>query len=194
MRAPHPKALLAPLLLLLAVTAAFAIQKGRPVPPASPEPRVDPDLRARLQRFEARLEEIRREQHVQGLSAAVVKGQEVVYLKGLGTAADGGPATPDTAYAVPSLNRLPGQTWTVRHLAQLDALLARGATPENRPYLAWRSERPGGTPILVSEVQEKDASLLYLKAPEKRLALILLAQGPIGKGPVFQAFLKTFLE
>jgi hypothetical protein len=202
MKAPHSKILLAVVILLLslaAVLAAFTIQRSQVASQSGSmkthvtEAHVDPDLQGRLQRFEERLEAIRREQHVQGLSVAVVKGREVVYLQGLGSAADGGSATPDTAYTVPSLNRLPGQTWTVRHLADLDVLLAHGASLESRPYLAWRSESSGGTPLQWSAVQDKDASLLYIKVPEKQLAVIVLASGGIGTGSVSEAFLKTLV-
>jgi hypothetical protein len=102
-------------------------------------------------------------------------------------------ATPDTAYTVPSLNRRAGQTWTVRDLAHLDVMTGRGGIAEGRPYLAWRSEGSGDTRLQWSSVCEQDGSLLYLKAPGKGLALILLASGPVEKAPFSQAFIKTFL-
>ncbi|HEY4572651.1 MAG TPA: hypothetical protein VIJ26_01765, partial [Thermoanaerobaculia bacterium] len=119
MRKPREKTLLAlPILALAAVLPALAFQAGRSAPqfdpmktdPMKTDPmkiHVDPDLQGKLQALETRLEALRRERHVPGLSVAVAQGQEVVYLKGLGT------ATPDTAYTVPSMNRRAGQTWTV---------------------------------------------------------------------------------
>jgi hypothetical protein len=187
-----------------AVLAELAFQAGRSAPQSDPiktdpiktDPmkiHVDPDLQGKLQALETRLEALRRERHVPGLSVAVVQGQEVVYLKGLGTGPDGRTATPDTAYTVPSLNRRAGQTWTVRDLAHLDVMTGRGGIAEGRPYLAWRSEGSGDTRLQWSSVCEQDGSLLYLKAPGKGLALILLASGPVEKAPFSQAFIKTFL-
>lgn len=182
-----------------AVLAALAFQTGRSAPQSDPmktDPmkiHVDPDLQGKLQTLEARLEALRQEHHVPGLSVAVVKGQEVVYLKGLGTAPDGRTATPDTAYTVPPLNRRAGQTWTVRSLAHLDVLTGRGGIAESRPYLAWHAEGSGETRLQWSSVCEKDGSLLYLKAPERGLALVLLASGPVEKAPFSDAFVKTFL-
>src|SRR3954454_629277 len=209
MRKPREKTLLAlPILALAAVLPALAFQAGRSAPqfdPMKTDPmktgpmktgpmkiHVDPDLQGKLQALETRLEALRRERHVPGLSVAVVQGQEVVYLKGLGTGADGRTATPDTAYSVPSLNRRAGQTWTVRDLAQLDVLLSRGAKPESRPYLAWHVEEAGGTQLQWSAAREPAASLLYLKLPERGLALILLAGGEVEKPAFTAAFLKTF--
>src|SRR5436309_11595654 len=96
------------ILALAAVLAAFAFQASRFAPqfdPMKTDPmkiHVDPDLQGKLQALETRLEALRREHHVPGLSVAVVQGQEVVYLKGLGSGPDGRTATPDTAYTVPS--------------------------------------------------------------------------------------------
>src|SRR3982750_1032774 len=115
MRSSHAKILLALLILALAaVLPALAFQAGRFAPqsdlmktdPMKTDPmkmHVDPDLQGRLQALETRLEALRRERHVPGLSVAVVQGQEVIYLKGLGAAPDGRTATPDTAYTVPAL-------------------------------------------------------------------------------------------
>jgi hypothetical protein len=186
-------------LALAAVLAAFAFQTGHSAPqfdPMKTDPmkiHVDPDLQGKLQELETRLDALRQEHHLPALSVAVVKGQEVVYLKGLGTASDGRTATPDTAYTVPSMNRLAGQTWTVRDLAHLDVVIGRGGIAESRPYLAWHSEGSGDTRLQWSSVCEKDGSVLYLKAPERGLALILLANGPVEKGPFSEVFVKTFL-
>jgi hypothetical protein len=200
MKDRRTKILLAVLLLALAaVLAAFAFQAGHSAPqfdPMKTDPmkiHVDPDLQGKLQELETRLEALRQEHHVPGLSVAVVKGQEVVYLKGLGAAADGRTATPDTAYTVPSMNRRAGQTWTVRDLAHLDVVIGRGGIAESRPYLAWHSEGSGETRLQWSSVCEQDGSVLYLKAPEKGLALILLASGPVEKAPFSEAFVKAFL-
>lgn len=200
MKDRRTKILLAVLLLALAaVLAAFAFQAGHSAPqfdPMKTDPmkiHVDPDLQGKLQELETRLEALRQEHHVPGLSVAVVKGQEVVYLKGLGSAADGRTATPDTAYTVPSMNRRAGQTWTVRDLAHLDVVIGRGGIAESRPYLAWHSEGSGETRLQWSSVCEQDGSVLYLKAPEKGLALILLASGPVEKAPFSAAFVKAFL-
>src|SRR5436305_9992173 len=177
--------LIALILALAALLAAFAFQTGHSAPqfdlmqtdPIKTDPmkiHVDPDLQGKLQALETRLEALRQEHHVPGLSVAVVKGQEVVYLKGLGSAADGRTATPDTAYTVPSMNRRAGQTWTVRDLAHLDVVIGRGGIAESRPYLAWHSEGSGETRLQWSSVCEKDGSVLYLKAPARGLAPILL--------------------
>src|SRR5213080_1922015 len=147
MRKPRQKTLPALLILALAaVLPALALQTGRSAPqlipmktdPMKTDPtktspmnmHVDPDLQGRLQTLETRLEALRRERHVPGLSVAVVQGQEVIYLKGLGAAPDGRTATPDTAYTVPALNRRAGQTWTVRSLANLDVLTGHGGIAE----------------------------------------------------------------
>jgi CubicO group peptidase (beta-lactamase class C family) len=161
------------------------------------EIRIDPDLQAKLKGFEARLEALRQEQRIAGLSVAIVKDHEIIYLKGLGSAGDGRPATPDTAYPVPSLKRHPGQPpWTVRDLARLDVVLDRGGVPEKKPYLAWHIEESGGTRLQWFAERGKGASALYLKVPEKRLTLILLANGDLEgdllKSPFTQSFLKTF--
>ena len=175
-------------LVLTAALAAFAFQTGHSAPQSGPmKIHVDPDLQGKLQELETRLDALRQEHHVPALSVAVVKGQEVVYLKGLGT------ATPDTPYTVPSMNRRAGQTWTVRDLAHLDVLVGRGGIAESRPYLAWHAEGSGDTRLQWSSVCEQDGSVLYLKAPEKGLALILLASGPVEKAPFSEAFVKTFL-
>ena len=190
------KILLALLILALAaVLAAFAFQTSRSAPQSGPmKIHVDPNLQGKLQRLEEHLDTLRQEHHVPGLSVAVVQGQEVIYLKGLGTAADGRTATPDTAYTVPSMNRRAGQTWTVRDLAHLDVVIGRGGIAESRPYLAWHSEGSGDTRLQWSSVCEQNGSLLYLKAPEKGLALILLADGPVEKSPFSAAFVETFLS
>jgi hypothetical protein len=195
MRKPGKKVLLALLILALAaVLAAFAFQAGRFAPQSDPmKIHVDPDLQGKLQTLETQLEALRRDHHVPGLSVAVVRGQEVIYLKGLGTGPDGRTATPDTAYAVPALNRRAGQTWTVRDLAHLDVMTGRGGIAESRPYLAWHSEGSGDARLQWSQVCEQDGSLLYLKAPAKGLSLILLASGAVEKDPVSETFVKTFL-
>jgi hypothetical protein len=182
------------ILALAAVLAAFAFQTGRSAPQSGPmKIHVDPDLQGKLQALETRLDALRQEHHVPALSVAVVQGQEVIYLKGLGTATNGQTATPDTPYTVPSMNRHAGQTWTVRDLAHLDVVVSRGGIAESRPYLAWRSEGAGDTRLQWSSVCEKDGSVLYLKAPEKGFALILLADGPVEKAPFSEAFVKTLL-
>ena len=195
MKIPHLKILLALLALALAaVLAAFAFQAGRSAPQSDSmktDPmkiHVDPVLQGKLQQLETRLEALRQEQHVPALSAAVVHGVVVVYLKGLGTAPDGRTATPDTPYTVPAMNRRAGQTWTVRDLAHLDVMIGRGGIAESRPYLAWHSEGSGNTRLQWSSVREPGGSLLYLKAPEKGVALILLANGPLEKAPFSEAF------
>jgi hypothetical protein len=189
MRKPSAKIL--PTLLVLALAAVltgFAFQTGRSAPQSGPmKIHVDPDLQGKLQQLETRLDALRQEHHVPALSVALVQGQEVVYLKGLGS------ATPDTPYSVPSMNRRAGQTWTVRDLAHFDILVGRGGIAEGRPYLAWHAEGSGDTRLQWSSVCEKDGSVLYLKAPEKGVALILLANGPVEKDPFSAAFVKTFL-
>lgn len=187
------------ILALVAVLAAYAFQARRSAPQSDSmktgpmKIHVDPDLQAKLQTLETRLEALRQEHQVPAMSVAVVKGQEVVYLKGLGTGTDGRTATPDTPYTVPAMNRRAGQTWTVRDLAHLDVMTSRGGIAESRPYLAWHAEGSGDTRLQWSSVCEQDGSLLYLKAPEKGLALILLASGPVEKAPFSEAFVKTFL-
>jgi hypothetical protein len=187
------------ILVLVAVLAAYAFQARRSAlqtDSMKTDPmkiHVDPVLQGKLQALETRLEALRQEHQVPALSVAVVQGQEVVYLKGLGTAPDGRTATPDTAYTVPALNRRAGQTWTVRDLAHLDVLTGRGGIAESRPYLAWHSEGSGDTRLQWSSVCEQDGSVLYLKAPEKGLALILLASGPVEKAPFSEAFVQTLL-
>jgi hypothetical protein len=183
------KILLALLILAVpAALAAFALQTGRSAPQSGPmKIHVDPDLQGKLKELETRLDALRQEHHLPALSVAVVQGQEVVYLKGLGT------ATPDTAYTVPSMNRRAGQTWTIRDLAHLDILVGRGGIAESRPYLAWHAEGSGDTRLQWSSVCEKDGSVLYLKAPEKGVSLILLASGPVEKAPFSEAFAQTFL-
>lgn len=157
------------------------------------EIQIDPDLQAKLKGFEARLEALRQEQRIAGLSVAIVKDREIIYLKGLGSAGDGRPATPDTAYPVPSLKRSPGQPpWTVRELARLDVVLDRGGVPEKKPYLNWHFEESGGTRLQWFAERGKGASALYLKVPEKKLTLILLANDAFEKTPFTQSFLKTF--
>ncbi len=199
MRNPRLKILLALLVLALAVLAAFASQTGRSAPQSDSmktDPmkiHVNPVLQRKLQQLETRLEALRQERHVPALSVALVQGEEVVYLKGLGTAADGRTATPDTPYSVPAMNRRAGQTWTVRDLAHLDVMTGRGGIAESRPYLAWHSEGSGDSRLQWSSVCEQDGSLLYLKAPEKGLALILLASGPVEKAPFSEAFASAFL-
>lgn len=179
------RTLLAVLLLsLVAAPATVASQM---------EIRIDPDLQGKLKGFEARLEALRQEHHIGGLSVAIVKDHEIIYLKGLGSAGDGRPATPDTAYPAPSLKRSPGQSpWTVRDLARLDVVLDRGGVPEKKPYLAWHFEESGGTRLQWFAERGKGASALYLKVPEKRLTLILLANGDLEKTPFTRSFLDTF--
>jgi hypothetical protein len=156
------------------------------------EIRIDPDLQGKLQRFEAQLEALRKEGQLPGLSAAVVMNQQVVYLKGLGSASDGQPATPDTVYPVRSLARPSGHPWTVRDLAGLDVLLDRGGIPEIKPYLAWHAEGSGDARLRWAWDHGQAASVLYLKAPARKLTLILLANGEIEKAPFADAFMKTF--
>jgi hypothetical protein len=148
--------------------------------------KIDPELKGKLRHLEAELESLRQEQHLSGLSAAVVKDQEVIYLKGLGH------ATPDTHYGVSGLQRRPDKPWTARDLAQLDVITDRGAILERRPYLAWHVEESGGDRLQWSAESEKEGSLLYLKVPGKRLTLIVLADGEMEKSPFTEAFLKTF--
>jgi len=159
------------------------------------EIRIDPDLQAKLKGFEARLEALRQEQRIAGLSVAIVKDHEIIYLKGLGVSGkNAGPATPDTAYPVSSLKRSPGQPpWTVRDLARLDVVLDRGGIPEKKPFLTWHFEESGGTRLQWFAERGKGASALYLKVPEKKLTLILLANGDLKRTPFTQSFLKTFL-
>jgi len=175
------------------VLTAFAVQKSQFAPKSGPmEIWIDPDLQARLQRFEAELETLRKEHKISGLSVAVVKNQEVIYMKGLGSAPDGGSATPDTVYPVPSLNRPVGDPWTVRDLAKLDVLLDRGSIVEVQPYLAWHGEDFGGTGIQAAWEHEKTGSVLCLKARDKRLTMILVANGEVDKALFAAAFTKTF--
>jgi hypothetical protein len=172
---------------------AFAVQKSQSAPKSGPmEIQIDPDLQARLQRFEAELESLRKEHQISGLSVAVVRNQEVIYMKGLGSAPDGGSATPDTIYPVPSLNRPVGSPWTVRDLAKLDVLLDRGGIVEVQPSLAWHGEDSGGTRLQSAWEHEKTGSVLCLKAREKRLTMILVASGEVEKAPFAAAFTKTF--
>ena len=199
MKTKTSRILRAVLLTTLAATAAvvltaFAVQKSRSAPESGPmEIRIDPDLQARLQRFEAELETLRKEHEISGLSVAIVKNQEVVYMKGLGWAPNGLlPATPDTVYPVPSLNRPVGDPWTVRDLAKLDILLDRGSIVEVQPYLAWHGEDSGGTRIQAAWEHEKTGSVLCLKARDKRLTMILVASGEVDKAPFAAAFTKTF--
>ncbi len=198
MRTTTPRILRAVLFTTLAATiaialTAFALQKSQFAPKSGPmEIQIDPDLQARLQRFEAELETLRKEHQISGLSVAIVRNQEVVYIKGLGSAPDGGSATPDTVYPVPSLNRPVGAPWTVRDLARLDVLLDRGGIVEVQPYLAWHGEDSGGTRIQSAWEHEKTGSVLCLKAREKRLTMILVAGGEIEKAPFAAAFTKTF--
>jgi len=198
MRTTTPRILRAVLFTTLATTAAigltaFSMQKSQSAPKSGPmEIQIDPDLQARLQRFEAELETLRKEHQIGGLSVAIVRNQEVIYMKGLGSAPDGGSATPDTVYPVPSLNRPVGKPWTVRDLAKLDILLDRGGIVEVQPYLAWHGEDSGGTRIQSAWEHEKTGSVLCLKAREKRLAMILVASGEVEKTPFAEAFTKTF--
>jgi hypothetical protein len=148
--------------------------------------KIDPDLQGKLRHFEAELESLRQEHHLSGLSAAVVKDHEVVWLKGLGR------ATPDTVYPVTSLQRRPDKPWTVRDLAQFDVVVDRGAILEKRPYLAWHVEESGGTRLQWSAESEAGGSMLYLKVPGRRLTLILAADGEMERTRFTEAFLKTF--
>ena len=173
---------------------AFAMQKSQFAPKSGPmEIRIDPDLQAKLQQFEAELETLRKEHQISGLSVAIVRNQEVIYMKGLGSAPDGASVTPDTVYPVPSLNRPVGDPWTVRDLAKLDILLDRGSIVEVQPYLAWHGEDSGGTRIQTAWEHEKTGSVLCLKARDKRLTMILVANGEVDKAPFADAFTKTFL-
>ena len=176
------------------VLTAFAVQKSQSAPKSGPmEIQIDPDLQARLQQFEAELETLRKEHNISGLSVAIVRNQEVVYMKGLGSASDGTSATPDTVYPVPDLKRPVGAPWTVRDLAKLDILLDRGGIVEVQPYLAWHGEDSGGTRIQTAWEHEKTGSVLCLKARDKRLTMILVANGEVDKAPFADAFTKTFL-
>jgi hypothetical protein len=169
------------ILLLVLALPALSLQ-GSP----GMDIKIDPELKGKLRHLEEELESLRREQHLSGLSAAVVKDQEVIYLKGLGH------ATPDSHYGVSGLQRRPDKPWTVRDLAQLDVIADRGAILERRPYLAWHVEESGGDRLQWSAESEEGGSLLYLKVPAKRLTLILLADGEMKKSPFTEAFLKTF--
>jgi len=169
-------------ILLLALAFPALSLQGSP----GMDIKIDPELKGKLRHLEAELESLRKGQHLSGLSAAVVKDQEVVYLKGLGR------ATPDTHYGVSGLQRKPDKPWTVRDLAQLDVITDRGAILERRPYLAWHVEESGGDRLQWSAESEEEGSLLYLKVPGKRLTLILLADGTMERSPFTEAFLKTF--
>lgn len=199
MRPTTERILRAVLLTTLAATVAialtaFAVQKSQFASKSGPmEFQIDPDQQARLQRFEAELETLRKEHQISGLSVAIVRNQEVIYMKGLGSAPDGGSATPDTIYPVPSLNRPVGDPWTVRDLAKLDVLLDRGGIVEVQPYLAWHGEDSGGIRIRSAWEHEKAGSVLCLKSREKRLTMILVAGGDVDKTPFATAFTKTFL-
>jgi hypothetical protein len=198
MRKTTSRILRAVLFTTLAATVAialtaFAMHKGQSAPQSGPmEIQIDPDLQARLQRFEAELETLRKERQIPGLSVAIVRNQEVIYIKGLGSAPDGASATPDTVYPVPALNRPVGSPWTVRDLARLDVLLDRGGIVEVQPYLAWHGEDSGGTRIQSAWEHEKTGSVLCLKARDKRLTMILVAGGEVEKAPFAAAFTQTF--
>ena len=154
--------------------------------------RIDPAQREKLQRFEARLEALRRDQGIPGLSVAIVKNGKVVYLEGLGSAAGGGPATPDTAYPVPSLTGPSGNAWTVRDLANLDVLLDHGAIVEVQPYLAWHTEDLGGhsAPMGLGAPEERLDPLAQVQ--EKKLSLILVGRGDIDKTAFATALTQAF--
>lgn len=169
-------------ILLLALALPALSLQGSP----GMDIKIDPELQGKLRHLEAELESLRQEQHLSSLSAAVVKDQEVIYLKGLGR------ATPDTHYGVSGLQRRPDKPWTVRDLAQLDVITDRGAILERRPYLAWHMEESGGHRLQWSAESEEEGSLLYLKIPSKRLTLIVLADGEMERSPFTEAFLKTF--
>jgi hypothetical protein len=174
-------------LVILSPSTVFAAMA-----PGSVQARIDPDLRGKLQRFEARLEALRRDQGIPGLSAAIVKNGKVVYLEGLGSAAGGGPATPDTAYPVPSLTGSSGHAWTVRDLANLDVLLDHGAIVEIQPYLAWHTEDLGGHRLQWAWEHQKSGSILWLKVQEKKLSLILVGRGDIEKTAFATALMQAF--
>jgi Beta-lactamase len=198
MRTKTSRILRAVLLTTLAATlavalTAFALQKSQLAPKSGPmEIQIDPDLQAKIQGFEAQLEALRKEHQIPGLSVAIVRNQEIVYMKGLGSTSEGGSATPDTVYPVPVLNRPVGSPWTVRDLAKLDILLDRGGIVEVQPYLAWHGEDSGGTRVQTAWEHEKAGSVLCLKAREKRLAMILVANGEVEKAPFAAAFAKAF--
>lgn len=170
------------IILLLALAFPALSLQGSP----GMDIKIDPELKGKLRHLETELESLRREQGLSSLSAALVKDQEVVYLKGLGR------ATPDTHYGVSGLQRPPAKPWTVRDLAQFDVITDRGAILERRPYLAWHVEGSGDDRFQWSAENEEGGSLLYLKVPGKRLTLILLADGEMAREPFTAAFLKTF--
>src|SRR5688572_28220812 len=87
----------APIAFALLVTATAA----------SPQtPAVDQDT-IRLERFEKEVEVLRNRLRIPGLSAIIVKDQEVLWAKGYGFAdlENGIPATPDTLYHIASLTK-----------------------------------------------------------------------------------------
>src|SRR5688572_27048912 len=83
--------------LLIAVAADG---NGRVAAPAEPD-------RQRLQRFEKQVEQIRTLLKIPGMSAVIVRNQEVLWSKGFGFAdvEKQIPATPETLYHVASLTK-----------------------------------------------------------------------------------------
>lgn len=98
--ASEPRVLFA--LLLLAGGCASPYRVERPGPAAS-----DPDLEAKLERFEATLEGLREEHRIPGLSVAIVKDNQVVLARGFGYAdlERRIPATADTPYDIASTTK-----------------------------------------------------------------------------------------
>lgn len=178
------------LLFLLAIPSPTAASAARA--PGAVQSRIDPDLQERLQRFGSRLETLRREQRIPGMSVAIVKNGKVVDLLGLGSAADGAPATPDTAYPVPALIGPSGQAWTVRNLANLDVLLGHGAIVESQPLLAWHTEDTGGHRLRWAWEHQTSGTVLWLKIPEKKLSLILVGRGDFEKTSFATALTQAF--
>ncbi len=61
----------------------------------------------RIKRLERQLEELRQTLKIPGVSAAIVKDQKLLWVKGLGSADVGNkiPATPETNYRIASLTK-----------------------------------------------------------------------------------------
>ncbi|RJS20844.1 hypothetical protein DRW03_19410 [Corallococcus sp. H22C18031201] len=146
---------------LLSGPAAFVTACGDSPPPAPPRPDYGP-LKALLR---PRITEAMAEQHIRGLSLALVDGDEVVWAEGFGVAdeAAGTPATADTVYEVGSVAKVFTATAVFqqaeRGTLDLDAPIARSV-----PGFSLQPRFPNAKPITLRHLMTHRAGIPQLLA------------------------------
>ena len=93
--------------MMLRLSGFLVLTLPTPIALADERPADDANLKLRLENFDKGIEDLRAVLRIPGMSAAVVREQKVIWLKGFGLAdvENNVPATPRTPYRIASLTK-----------------------------------------------------------------------------------------